>query len=58
MGIPQNGRRVLAYSNLYGEDDVNTYRIIDAQFIRICTDVTHWAYLESPELQKGYNESV
>jgi len=48
-GYPEIGKRVLTYSALYGDDDVNTYRLIDAQFVKICTDITHWSYLEKPE---------
>ena len=25
------------------------YRILDSQFIKICSDVTHWMYLEPPK---------
>lgn len=48
-GYPKLDKRVLTYSVLYGENDVNTYRLIDAQFVKLCTDVTYWAYLEPPE---------
>jgi hypothetical protein len=47
-GYPEIGKRVLTYSSIYEKDDVNAYRIIDSQFIRLCLDVTHWTYLEPP----------
>lgn len=50
-GYPISGSRVLAYSEVYAklDDIVNTYRILDAQFVRITTDVTHWTYLKGPD---------
>ena len=45
-GYPEIGKRVLTYSDIYGENDVNAYRIIDSQFVKICIDITHWMYLK------------
>jgi hypothetical protein len=41
-------RRLLTYSPCYKREG-DKYRLIDAQFVHICTDATHWAYLSSPE---------
>lgn len=51
-GYPKTGSRVLTYSGIYDKldvDIVNVYRVLDAQFVRICKDVTHWMYLEKPD---------
>jgi len=51
-GYPEIGSRVLTYSGTYAKldvDVVNLYRILDAQFVGICKDVTHWMYLEKPD---------
>jgi len=50
-GYPEIGKRVLTFSDVYEDDDVNIYRLIDSQFVKICSDVTHWLYLEKPELE-------
>ena len=47
-GYPKERVRVLAFSALY--DDDNAFRILDSQFLTLCRDVTHWAYLEAPDL--------
>ena len=47
--LPNLGNRVLTY------DAVNMYRVLDAQFVRICKEVTHWIYLEKPEKINGKN---
>jgi len=47
--LPDPDERVLTYSPEYKETDAMRYRIMDGQFVRICTDVTHWKRLESPE---------
>jgi hypothetical protein len=45
--FPDSGR-VLTYSPDYLIKEEMTYRILDAQFVRICIDVTHWLPLEPP----------
>ena len=47
-GYPKKGTRVLTYSPIYEEQDVYAFRLLDAQFVRTCIDVTFWAYLEKP----------
>ena len=47
-GLPEKNCRVLVYSPDYPKDKTMEYRIIDSRFIRICTDVTHWIYLNPP----------
>lgn len=46
---PELGTRVLTYSPHYNGDINMTYRLIDTQFLRFCSDVTHWCYLEAPQ---------
>jgi len=47
-------KKVLAYSPIYeGVDESMVFRIVSAQFVKICTDIEYWAYLEKP-----YNQSV
>lgn len=41
------GRRVLLFSPVY-KTEADQFRLIDSQFVRICKDATHWAYLEKP----------
>ena len=43
--------RIAVYSPEYeaiNQNHVMTYRIIDSQFLEMCTDVTHFAYLKPP----------
>jgi len=42
-------RRVLAFSPLYPKGDGMRYRLMDAQFLRISTEVTHWVYVDDIE---------
>lgn len=49
--MPPSGERVLTYSPAYEArtaDQAMRYRVMDALFVRISTDVTHWARLEAP----------
>ena len=48
-GTPNRDQRVLTYSETYKDQPELAYRILDGQFVRICTDVTHYMYLRSPE---------
>lgn len=41
--------RVLVFSPGYGEHDPMRYRVINAEFIALCADVTHWMPLEPPQ---------
>ena len=45
--FPEKGQRVLVYSPGYTNETM-TYRILDAQFLRTCYDVTHWMLLPDP----------
>ena len=46
---PDNEQRVLTYSDCYPDNPEMAYRILSGQFVRICTEVTHWTYLNPPE---------
>lgn len=46
--LPKQDVRVLVYAPEH--NDCNRFRIIDSKFVKICTDVTHWAYLDPPPL--------
>ena len=48
-GLPNSGQRVLTYSKLYRDKPELAYRILDGQFVRLCNEVTHYAYLEPPK---------
>ena len=48
-GVPSQGERVLTYSEIYKDSPEMAYRLLDSQFVRLCKEVTHYAYLESPE---------
>lgn len=48
-GIPKQGKRILAYSECYKDKPELAFRILDSQFISMCSDVTHYAYLKPPE---------
>lgn len=50
-GRPNRDQVVLAYSEAYKEDPRLAYRILDGQFVKICTGVTHYAYLKPPEIE-------
>jgi hypothetical protein len=41
------GRRVIIFSPLY-KTEVDQFRLIDSQFVKICKDATHWSYLKKP----------
>jgi hypothetical protein len=47
--MPEAGNRVITFSPVYSEDHPMRYRIMDAQFVRICPEVTHWDTLTPPE---------
>ena len=43
VGLPGEGLRVLTYSPMYkGVDNSMLYRMMDAAFVRISTDVKFW----------------
>ncbi|HDZ14845.1 hypothetical protein LCGC14_1595330 [marine sediment metagenome] len=47
---PDKNKRCLVYSQQYKNRDATmVFRILDSQFIRICSDVSLWAYLETPK---------
>ncbi|HDZ15688.1 MAG TPA: hypothetical protein ENH60_12445 [Pricia sp.] len=47
---PDKNKRCLVYSSQYKNRDATmVFRILDSQFIRICSDVSLWAYLETPK---------
>ena len=48
-GTPNAGRQVLTFSECYRETPEAAFRIMDGQFVRVMTDVTHYYYLEVPE---------
>jgi len=49
-GLPGAGLRVLTYSPEYkGIDNCMLYRMMDASFVRISTDVTHWKVPSVPD---------
>lgn len=44
--LSEKNAPVLVYTpSVRGEDQ---FRIMSAQFVRLATDATHWAYLEPP----------
>lgn len=45
---PLDKERVLVYSPVYPLNDPMRLRIMEGQFVRICTDATYWAYIEEP----------
>ena len=45
--LPEEGR-VLVFSPDYKDRDPMRCRITDSQFVRICSDVTHWMPLPEP----------
>ena len=52
-GTPNRGERVLTYSECYKNSPELAFRILDSQFVKLCSDVTHYTYLRKPE----YNQS-
>jgi hypothetical protein len=46
--LPKADTQVLVFSPVYQENDNMRFRIMGGQFVRICTEATHWAYLEAP----------
>lgn len=46
--LPDPGRRVVCFSPAYskGADQAMAHRIMDAQFVRVSTDVEYWAYAD------------
>jgi len=51
--LPEDGRRVLTLSTVYPRGDGLRHRIMDSQFVRICSEVDFWAYLEEAEPVNG-----
>jgi hypothetical protein len=46
--LPRRGRRVMIFSPCY-KKEADRFRLVDGEFVRICTDATHWTYLSGPE---------
>jgi len=46
--LPTPDKRVLIFSHCYSKENPMRMRIVDADFVKICTDVTHWAYIPEP----------
>lgn len=44
--LPKSGR-VLVFSPLYKVGDPTRFRVMDAQFVRISTEATHWMALDA-----------
>ncbi len=44
--LPQSGR-VLVFSPIYNVGDPTRFRVMDAQFVRISTEATHWMDLDA-----------
>lgn len=52
--LPTGNKRVLTYSPVYeGVDETMVFRVVNAQFVKICTDIEYWTYLEKP-----YNQGL
>jgi len=47
--LPKEDVRVLVFTPGYQEGDPMRYRVMDSRFVKICSEVTHWTYLEAPE---------
>ena len=47
-GLPNKNQRVLTYSECYKNTPEMAFRILDGQFVKMCRDVTHYAYLVQP----------
>ena len=48
----KDNRIILTYTPGY-EDESKTYRLVSAQFVKKCSDVTHWSYLEPPKVEEA-----
>ena len=48
-GQPNNDQRVLTYSECYKGRPELAFRLIGGQFVRLCTEVTHYSYLREPD---------
>jgi hypothetical protein len=47
--LPVYETRILTFSEIYRGSPEMAFRIIDSQFLNICSEVTHWCYLHEPE---------
>lgn len=47
--FPPDAARVLIFSPDYPEDSGMRYRVVDAHFVPIMQEATHWAFLTPPE---------
>lgn len=50
--LPDKDKRVICYSPVYESETNNQemlFRIMAGNFVKICTEVTHWSYLEPPK---------
>jgi hypothetical protein len=43
---PKYDKKVYCYSPIYEVGNAMRFRILDSQFIRMCNEITHWAYCE------------
>jgi hypothetical protein len=51
-GQPNSDQRVLTYSECYKGKPELAFRVIDGQFVRLCSEVTHYCYLQEPDNQE------
>lgn len=42
------GKRVMIFTPVYPEGHEMRYRLVDREFVKVCTDATHWAPLTPP----------
>ena len=52
-GTPNKDERVLTYSECYENSPELAYRVLNGQFVKICSGVTHYMYLRKPTSGKG-----
>jgi len=43
---PNRGQRVLTFSEIYRDNPILAYHLMDGEFVKICSDVTHYTYLQ------------
>jgi len=47
-GTPNKDQRVLTYSEIYKGKPELAFRLLDGQFVKVCSEVTHYMYLREP----------
>lgn len=52
-GTPNRDQRVLTYSKRHKDTPEMAFRILDGQFVPLCTDITHYMYLRKPKSDLG-----